>query len=170
MALGSVASRVSMKQPRQVRLGCRRHSSVRVDTVLGSIIVVDRGSVMGSGREVFWVSLVGLQEDTGGVESDVVVGVLWRWGAIAGTSWDGGQGATARPREGSVPRGRGRVGDVGAVLCVVQALCDVSAAAGGEDGGRAASTGPHRLRSPLCSHTPGKITRKGFNSSKSKYV
>lgn len=75
MELGSVASRVSMKQPRQVRVGWRRHSSVRADTVPGSIIVADRGRATGSGRAVFWVSPVRLQELTAGVGSDVGLGV-----------------------------------------------------------------------------------------------
>lgn len=75
MELGSVASRVSMKQPRQVREGWRRQSSVRVDTVPGSIIVADRGRATGSGRGVFWVSPVEPQELTAGAGSDAAAGV-----------------------------------------------------------------------------------------------
>lgn len=88
------------------------------------------------------------------------------WGTTVGPSSEGGQGAAVRPREESVPRDRGRDGDVGVVLwCVGQACCEVSAAGGGEDGGRAASTSPHRLRSPLGSHTPaGGKKRKDFSS------
>lgn len=69
--------------------------------------------------------------------------------------------AAVRPRDGSAPMGRGTVGDdIGVVLwCVEQARCEVSG--GGEVGGRAASTSPHRLRSPPCSHTPrGKTKEK----------
>ena len=55
-----------------------------------------------------------------------------------------------------MPRGRCRDDDVGVVLgCAGHACCEVSAAGGGEeDGGREALMSPHRLRSPLCSHTP----------------
>lgn len=71
-------------------------------------------------------------------------------------SSQGGQGAAVRSKEGSVARGRGR-----AVLwCVVQARCEVSAVGGDEDGGRAASMSPHRLRSPLCSHTPAETKKE----------
>lgn len=65
-----------------------------------------------------------------------------------------------------MPSGWGRVGDVGVVLwCGGQARCEVSAAGEGEDGGRAASTSLHRLRSPLGSHTPvGKKKKSSFNS------
>lgn len=67
------------------------------------------------------------------------------------------QGADVRHREGSEPIGRGRDGDVAVGLgCVELACCEVSAAGRGEDGGRAASRSPHRLRSLLCSHTPVK--------------
>lgn len=79
-----------------------------------------------------------------------------------GDSSEEGQGATVRPREGSVSMGRG--GDVGVVVwCVGQAGCEVSAAGRGEVGGRAASTSPHRLRSPPCSHTPEE-EKKDFSS------
>lgn len=64
-----------------------------------------------------------------------------------------------------MPRGREMVGDVGVVLwCGGQACCEVSAAGGGEDGGRAASTSLHRLRSPLCSHTPAGKERKALST------
>ena len=43
--------------------------------MLGSIIEADRGRATGSRRELFWVSPVGPQELTGGVGSDVGVGV-----------------------------------------------------------------------------------------------
>lgn len=98
---------------------------------------------------------------TVGLGSDVEA---WRrWGTTDGASSEEGQGATVRQREGSVPTGRRRDADVGVVLWrVVQARCKVSAAGGGEeDGGRAALTSPHRLRSPLCSHTPAE-RRKSF--------
>ena len=66
---------VSMKQPRQVRLGCRRHSSVRTETVPGSIIVDDRGRETGSGRVALWGSSVGTQELMAGLGSEEGIGV-----------------------------------------------------------------------------------------------
>lgn len=45
---------------------------------------------------------------------------------------------------------------------VGQARCEVSAVGGDEDGERAASMSPHRLKSPLCSHTPAETKKKGF--------
>lgn len=75
MELVSVASRVSMKQPRQVRDGWSIHSSVSGDTVLGSIIVAERGRAMARGREVFCVSPVELQEFTAGAGRDVGEGM-----------------------------------------------------------------------------------------------